>query len=368
MTQLVVIRFSSFGDIVQLLHALSIQKLKTPDLQIHWVTKEEFAPFLQQFPWIHQVWLLPKSNSLADLFALGHHLFSWTRAHAEINPVLIFDAHNNLRSGILTAQLLTLRFLNFFRNPLTLLRFGKNWVYFRRSKQRLRRFAYFNLGVKTFRFPVRGVDTFLKPLESGFAKLEVQRPKVVATPQTQNLNLNKILNAKDLAKSKIVLAPSAAWELKRWPVEHWKTLVRLMPSEKFILVGGPKDDFCKEIFAVAPDRIENMAGKWSWAESTQAVAQAKAVVSGDTGILHLADFLKIPTLALIGPTAFGHPTSLTTRVVEKKLYCKPCSKDGRGGCKNKIFKTCLNDIPASFVVEEYLKLEIPSDQNSEPNP
>lgn len=140
--------------------------------------------------------------------------------------------------------------------------------------------------------------------------------------------------------------------MKRWPIEHWKTLIGLLPDINFALLGGPTDDFIKEIEAVAPDRARNWAGRLSLAQNAGLFEKAAAVVANDTGLLHVADQMERPTIALIGPSAFGYPSHSSSSTMEVDLYCKPCSKDGRGKCVNSLYKRCLIEVTPESVANE----------------
>ena len=150
-----------------------------------------------------------------------------------------------------------------------------------------------------------------------------------------------------------VLAPSAAWEMKRWPVGHWQSLIAKMPTQKFVVVGGPQDHFCDELEKAGPDRVQNLAGLLSWLESARLVSECRGLVSGDTGILHLGDYTGRPTWAIIGPTAFGFPSWSNSHTVDIQLPCRPCTKDGRGQCRlTKEPRKCLLDInPEKIAIE-----------------
>ena len=142
--------------------------------------------------------------------------------------------------------------------------------------------------------------------------------------------------------------------MKRWPLEYWKKLIQLLPNQRFVVLGGPDDQFCQELADLAPGRVINQAGKLTWVETAQEIRSARAVVSGDTGVMHIADAMATPVVAIIGPTAFGYPSRSTSLVVETKLDCKPCSKDGRGRCRNSQYKFCLTSL-APETVSEALK-------------
>jgi ADP-heptose:LPS heptosyltransferase len=160
----------------------------------------------------------------------------------------------------------------------------------------------------------------------------------------------------------IALAPSAAFALKRWPLEHFKKLIQLLPKEHFIVLGGPEDSFTQDLVEVAPDRVKNLAGELSLVESSIVVSKAKALVSNDTGLMHVAEQTGTDCVALMGPAPFGFPSRLKTRILEKQLSCRPCSKHGQGPCVNKdTFQKCLVDIKPMEVVDSLKGLQVLND-------
>ena len=154
-----------------------------------------------------------------------------------------------------------------------------------------------------------------------------------------------------LRKPIVAIAPSAAWEMKRWPIEHWKTLLLELPEVSFVLLGGPNDRFLNDIALCAPERSLNLAGRLTLAQNASIFERADLVIANDTGLLHVADQMERPTFALIGPTAFGYPSHATSTTLEIELPCKPCSKDGRGGCKNSVYQRCLVELNPKSVAD-----------------
>jgi len=202
--------------------------------------------------------------------------------------------------------------------------------------------------------PFRGAKSFLKPLEAWFPDYKAEdqpghqhEPNFYLSDQAIDQSRQVL---KDFAPD-VVLVPSAAWEMKRWPLQHWKSLIALLPELRFAVLGGPGDDFCEQLEQSAPERVRNFAGRLSLLESAAIVGQAKLTVSADTGLLHVADQLKKPCLALIGPTAFGYPSNPTSEVIEIELACKPCSKDGRGNCSNELYQRCMIEISPNRVAD-----------------
>ena len=251
----------------------------------------------------------------------------------------VYDAHSNLRSHILCGLL-------------RLFQFRIQFV--RRSKERFKRFLLFQLRLNYFPKPFKGAESYLQPIRHW---LSPQSDLKLNEPPNENMFNFPVLRKKyEHSTPSVLLAPSATWELKRWPTENWKKLIALNPNTQFTIVGGPKDDFCSEIKNQSPDRVQNLAGQISWLETVKLVHDSQVVISGDTGVLHIADLLGKPCIALIGPTAFGYPSRKTSKVVEENLSCKPCTKDGRGRCRNTTYKMCMLSIAPERVSQELAKM------------
>lgn len=327
--KILIIRFSSFGDVLQTLSVAGRLGEAFPSAEIHWVTRAEFEPLLRGHPRIKKVWTLAKGAGFGDLRTLGNSLRSEGFTH-------IYDAHNNLRSHLLGWMLNGI----FAWRVLS----GKH-LFLRRSIYRWRRFLLFRFHKNLFPKPFSGQYALLEPLKKWGLSTEAPPP-----PQ---LFIDPGLKEKVLAQLPIgefvALAASAAFELKRWPIEHFKKLIAQFPDTKFVLLGGPEDQFLQELADFAPDRVYNRAGKFSLMESAFAVARSKALVSNDTGLMHVAEQIGKPCLALMGPAPFGYPSRPKTQIFEIELSCRPCSKHGQGPCVNPVYHKCMRDISPTIV-------------------
>ncbi len=330
-TRFLIIRFSSFGDVTQCLSVPSRIRAAYPDAEIHWVTRKDMAPLLRNHPAIHRIWEYDRNAGLKGLFKLLKEMSSFEFSH-------MYDAHNNIRSRLVYWRLGLFRSCKFIR----------------RSQKRWKRFLLFRFHKNTYEMPFSGQLDLLEPLEKwNIAKTLPPAPQLfISNDEIEKANE---LLALWREKSYIALAPSAAYFLKRWPAEHFKQLILSMPGHNFVLLGGPEDRFIEEIAAVAPGRTLNMAGKASLLASSVLVQKAKALISNDTGLLHVGEQLGIPTIALMGPAPFGFPSREKTKILELNLRCRPCSKHGQGPCTNKIYHQCLVDITPEQVRTELLK-------------
>ena len=154
----------------------------------------------------------------------------------------------------------------------------------------------------------------------------------------------------------ITVAPGAAHATKRWPLSHWKTLIRRLTGDGFqvIIVGGPDDtELEAELLAESFDGIASAVGRFSLQGTGALLQRSAALVSGDTGVMHMATAVGTPVVALFGPTVkeFGFfPYTANATVLELDLSCRPCSSKGTPRCPLG-HHHCLVDIGPETVLE-----------------
>jgi len=321
--KILVMRFSSFGDVLQCLSVAGRIGESWPDAEIHWVTREEYSPLLKSHPNVGRVWTLKRGANFGDVWRLGGELRSQGFTH-------VYDAHNNLRSRILSWRLAF-----------------SGAKFLRRSIFRWRRFLLFKFRVNLFPQPFSGQGALLEPLRAwNLPATAPAVPQLFLSGESKDLALAKLPAGWN---SFVALAPSAAFELKRWPVEYFAELIRLEKDLKFVVLGGPEDKFLDQLVAASPNRVCNLAGVLTLEQSSHIVAAAKALVSNDTGLMHVAEQIGIPCIALMGPAPFGFPSRPKTKIMSLDLSCRPCSKHGQGPCVNPEFHKCLRGISPAEV-------------------
>jgi heptosyltransferase-2 len=128
-----------------------------------------------------------------------------------------------------------------------------------------------------------------------------------------DLDLQPIPNPGVVPKSKIALITgSTNMPFKRWSIHHWRELMQHLlyryPQHKVILIGSAKDALITRQVAQGFDhsRVENLAGQTDLVRLMQALRACQLVIGNDTGALHLANALGVPTIGLYGPTNPEH--------------------------------------------------------------
>ncbi|HYF18344.1 MAG TPA: lipopolysaccharide heptosyltransferase II [Ramlibacter sp.] len=162
--------------------------------------------------------------------------------------------------------------------------------------------------------------------------LDQDRPRL----HLQAAAIEAALAAQGVARGGYVtFAPGAEFgPSKRWPAEHYAALARTV-DEPVLLLGSAKDaPVCEAIAAAAPGRCRNLAGQTSLADAFALIAGAGAMVSNDSGLMHVAAAFGVPQVALFGSSSPLHTPPLNDRAqviwlkddsaYQPPLDCAPC--------------------------------------------
>jgi heptosyltransferase-2 len=182
----------------------------------------------------------------------------------------------------------------------------------------------------------------------------------------------KVLEVKDSGKSpslnvrgqrdpkRIVIAPGARHWNKRWPANYFASVAKALIDKGYHidLHGSENDeDICNAISQqLQPDWCVNFAGKLSMADAAGEIARASAIITNDSGLMHVAEAVGTRIVSIFGPTVkqFGFaPRSANAVVVEVEgLYCRPCTTIGLDHCPEKHFR-CMMEIEPEQVVQQF---------------
>lgn len=167
---------------------------------------------------------------------------------------------------------------------------------------------------------------------SGEAGIEADRPRLQLAPDA----LRTVLDGLGLgAGDHVVFAPGAEFgSSKRWPAGHFAQLARRLQRSVVLLGSAKEAALCEEIAQGAPGRCLNLAGKTSLAQALAVIAGAHAVVSNDSGLMHVAAAFGVPQVALFGSSSPLHTPPLNDRAqvvwlksdaaYQPPLDCAPC--------------------------------------------
>lgn len=182
---------------------------------------------------------------------------------------------------------------------------------------------------------------------------EVNFPMVIK-PRTEEKARDILLQSGvPLMTGYAVLAVGANWPNKRWPTRYYALLADWLYEKGIIpvFVGGGRLDegLVAEIINQSEVPPVSVVGKTSLKELAYIVREARFVIGGDTGPVHLAAGLKVPTIMLQGPTDANRngPYRQTENSIEVDRSCKYCWKRA---CPKKL--DCLAAISVDQVKEK----------------
>lgn len=312
MKKILIIRFSSIGDIVLTSPVMRCLKQQIPDIEIHYLTKKSFKNILENNPYVTKVHSIEK-----DFAEVIDEL-------KKENFDQIIDLHNNLRSLQVKFKLKkptsTFKKLNFKK---WLIVNFKNTSYLTHVVERYLQTVE-HLGITNDK---KGLDYFIPALD------EVS---INSLPLShQNGYIGFVIGAKHFTK--------------QLPEEKIISICKQI-DQPIILLGGKEDiERGSNIEKIVGAIVYNACGKFNLNQSASIIRQAKKIISHDTGLMHIAAALKKEIISVWGSTvpAFGFTPYLPgadSKIIEVKgLSCRPCSKIGYDHCPQKHFK-CMKEI------------------------
>lgn len=169
--------------------------------------------------------------------------------------------------------------------------------------------------------------------------------------------------AQQIKRNKLALvAPGSVWPTKRWHRQGFIDLLKTMHKEGYeIQLIGTKEEIevCQYIKKQVPG-AHNLAGRTSIAETIQLMSTATVLICNDSGAMHMASVVGLPTVSIFGPTtlALGYrPWNDNAVVVQKSLSCRPCSAHGTKKCPLKTH-ACMQDISSAEVLAAVQSLDV----------
>lgn len=151
----------------------------------------------------------------------------------------------------------------------------------------------------------------------------------------------------------LALFPSASIPQKRWASGNFREVIKWCGNHDLavVMLGGEGDRMLGEDIACGQN-VLNLIGQTTLPEAAAILQKAAVVVSGDSGLLHLACCLETPTISIFGPSNSDKwaPRGPGHFLVSQMLSCAPCSQFGfTPNCS--IGVECLREIPVSRVTE-----------------
>lgn len=306
MKKILIIRFSSLGDIILSFPLINALKKEYPESEIHYLTKSAYKSLLELNPLISKIIVFDgqQLSEVKSVINIGKY-------------DLVLDIHKNFRSVLLTLF-----------SGLSIKRYKKDTI---------KKFLLVKFKINLFKEIIPVYLKYVKSVGSWFA----EKYKSYST------SLLKFEKEKKYDFNYIAVAPSSKHFTKTYPKEKFVEFIN-KSEYKVVLVGdeSSKDkEICKYI-EVETGAI-NVSGKLSYSELANVIFNSEYVITNDSSILHFSESLGKKVKAIFGSTVeeFGFFPQLTNSIVfeNKNLKCRPCTHIGLPACPLGHFK-CMNEI------------------------
>lgn len=367
--KILIIRFSSIGDIVLTTPVIRCLKNQLKALELHYLTKKSYEIILRNNPYLDKIYTIEKSTN-EIISSLKKEKYD-----------CIIDLHHNLRTFLLKKKLGVKSYafdkLNFQKYLLTFLKINRlpkvHIVdrYLETTKK---------LGISNDQ---KGLDYFIpekdkldlktlpKAFQAGYLAFVIG-----AKHETKKLPIEKIIQTcKQIAKPIVLLGDKNDFETgeiicnadkKPYVKLEKEKIKKPSPFSYFNRRKTKKFDLRKRIYLEEKKLpfIFNACGKYNLNQSASLIQQANIVLTHDTGLMHIAAAFQKKIVVVWGNTIpeFGmYPylknSEKSFKSIEiKDLNCRPCSKIGFETCPKKHFY-CMKQIDETDILNAISNLK-----------
>ncbi len=355
---ILILRFSSIGDIVLTTATFELMKKRLPDVRLVLVTKKSFVSLFEEHPFLDEV--------------IGFEGFNkefWELVHSS-SPCAILDLHNNLRSFRIKLTLWNLPSFSVKKRGLDRWLLVKKW---RKTSVDSVAYRYIKSAEELLNSPL-GIRLEAEFKEQNQLTINTGLPESIdAANFSEKLESQKLpgLTLADFSsvipsiQSKLevelagltvqsilgtygVLHISATYNTKRISFKVWEQLI-LNRREPLIITGGQED---LENAQALVDMVRktgnngfpliNAVGKTNLKETAALIQHARWYVGGDTGFTHVSAAYGVPHIVFWGSTSpelgftpwLGgkYSAEIQEHMRVDGLKCNPCSKLGYAAC------------------------------------
>lgn len=320
---ILIIKTSALGDIVRTFPAVIYLRKTFPEAHISYLVAEQFAELIEPCPHINEIIRYKKRKNMEDLGGFIRFGLSLRERGFDLALNLQNTGRFDLLARLSGAKK---------RSPIV----------------RLER-------------PMDGIEGVFEILRAAGLSPTRKYRDFWFSPDDNLFAQHFLMDNELLGHHRVIgLNPGAGWPTKQWPVEHWAALADRLASvenTRFVVFGsGAELDRALEISSRSSQHIAIATGKTTIRQAARIIKECSAFISNDSGLMHIADMLDVPTIGLFGPTnpAYHGPTREGNVSVYKGVECAPCYKSECPLDLEKEF--CIRSISVDEVLKSVKKI------------
>ncbi|MBN1960555.1 MAG: glycosyltransferase family 9 protein [Deltaproteobacteria bacterium] len=330
-TTILVLRYSSAGDVLLISPVLSALGAAWPQARIVVVTKSQYVDLVRSHPQVAAVEpVLPNENILKLYFRL--------RA---LKPTAILDLHGKLRGMVLRRLVPRQNRALLHKRP-----------WHQSLAVRLRFKRYHNKQLIVERYHAALEQLLGHKVSPGVLH------HVATTEHLAKVSESLVAAGVDLTKPICGISPGSQWPTKCWPIEYYGELAARLTNNdglQVVLVGSQKEvQLTKAIKSRAPAAID-LGGYFNLCELAAFISKCRLFIANDSGPMHMARAQGVATVAIFGSTDPGLFDFTGHTALSLNLDCAPCSLYGRKRCPLGHFR-CMRELDVDRVYDAVQKI------------
>jgi len=344
--KILIIRLSAIGDVVDVLPALRYLRSNFPESRISWLVEDRASAILSDHPDLNEVIVFPRKKWQREILKVSKtistlsDILSFYRKLHDEHYDLVLDFQGNLKSGI----------MDLITGTENRVGFGKGFC---------KEFNYLFTMYKVYPQNEREhrIDKNLSLLKGIGFNAEFQNPEFPTSRLDQEY-ISKFIDENNKCSIPLIIVNPCSSEYgsyKRWSTLNYARLTDMILEKydvKVVFIWGPNElEIVNEIISQMKQKAL-VSCKTTIKQLIELIRRADLFVGGDTGPLHIASTLCIPTMAIFGPKdpmLYG-PYHENTAIINKELPCSPCRDRTCSDPK------CLTTILPEEVLQEVNKL------------
>lgn len=342
--RILIIKPSSFGDVIHALPVLNGLRQRFPDARIAWLVANSCAGLVEHHPALDEVIRFDRARygRIGRSIRITGEFWKFVRSLREKSFDLVLDLQGLFRSG----------FLAWVCGATIRVGFGN---------ARELAWLFYTHRISVPDPNIHAVDrNYLFADLLGFADVPIAFDLPVSEDAKQGVR--DLLDAVGVRSDEryVVIAPGTRWETKIWSAERFATVARQIEQQhglRVILVGTQSETpIAQRVATRADGRIVNLAGRTKLPELIALIDGSTGVIMHDSGPMHLALALGKPMVAIYGPTSpqLTGPYHRPDAIVQHKVDCSPCRIRNVADCPFR--HHCLCDLSADTVLEKVSRM------------
>ncbi|EAX46506.1 glycosyl transferase, family 9 [Thermosinus carboxydivorans Nor1] len=315
--RVVLIRLSSIGDVLHCTPVAKALKTACPACHLTWVVGEGPADVLVANPYIDELYVWPRERWERNLQSgrLGEARRLWRHLGEDLGcrPFdVALDVHGLFLSGLVTSATGAPRRIGLGGTR------EFNWLFMTEQAPKLADDVHV----------IQQYLSILRPLGIRTADYNM----TLCLTREAVAFADRFLAAHGVEPDEVLVAinPVTTWPAKNWPPASFAAVAAALGVDcRILLTGGPRD---KEVTAYIAQQAGtaciDAAGSTTLLELAALLARCRVVLTGDTGPLHMAVALGVPTVSIFGPTdprKYG-PLTPGHVILQGEADCAPCHK------------------------------------------